>query len=307
VSPLERRYRLLLHLLPADHRAARGDELLGILLDLDGHRNWPTIRQALGVFTLAMRLRLAGPATMLLTASLVAVCTSSSPYLYSVMTSSIVIINPPPAAVVAVLAMPSLLPLGIAVAWILGARRTALAIAGALLASQLISLHALAPVLLDLALLAVLTAAVRWRWPAPRPRIALLATVPLAILLWVLGAAWGQQHSISYSAGHPHLAWAPAAAGAITGAVSAGVLTRRRSHRAALTLIATGAATGAIMAIASAWLLYANLNSLLPIITLTVALAGTLIRTLSGPLDSPPTDQVIGNHQQPNPTTTGQT
>ena len=44
MAPLERRYRRLLQLLPADHRAARGQELLGLLLDLDDGRSRPSFR-----------------------------------------------------------------------------------------------------------------------------------------------------------------------------------------------------------------------------------------------------------------------
>jgi hypothetical protein len=63
-APLERRYRRLLRLLPPDHRAARGDELLGVLLDIDAGRTRPSPRQALGVAGLALRLRLRGHATV---------------------------------------------------------------------------------------------------------------------------------------------------------------------------------------------------------------------------------------------------
>src|SRR5262249_4339740 len=60
MSPLEHRYRRLLRLLPEQHRAARGEELLGLLLDFDEGRSRPSTRQALGVLGLAIRLRLGG-------------------------------------------------------------------------------------------------------------------------------------------------------------------------------------------------------------------------------------------------------
>ena len=51
MSPLERRYRRLLRVMPAGHRAERGEELLGLLLDLDeAHgRRRPSLRQASGL------------------------------------------------------------------------------------------------------------------------------------------------------------------------------------------------------------------------------------------------------------------
>ncbi|GAA5186693.1 hypothetical protein GCM10023322_33520 [Rugosimonospora acidiphila] len=78
MNPLERRYRRLLNLLPADHRVARGEELLGLLLDLDHGRTRPTIRQTAGILGLALRLRLGAAGSLLLTAFVVAACTGVS-------------------------------------------------------------------------------------------------------------------------------------------------------------------------------------------------------------------------------------
>jgi hypothetical protein len=253
MSPLERRYRWLLRLLPVDHRAARGEELLGLLLDLDGRRRWPSLRQAAGVLALATRLRLAGAAAMLLTAFVIAVGTSMTAIVYDVLIGGATIAAGWP-VLVAGLFLPMMVRLGAAVAWILGARRTALALVVALIAVETIVTGS--PIVLDLALVVVLAAAVLWRWPAPRRRMAALAAVPLAILLWVLGAAWDH---------HQRLSWVPVGAAAVVCALIAGVLTRR--------LIVTAAAGCAPVAVA--WLL--NQRSPLLAVTLAVALVAVML------------------------------
>ncbi|GAA2603120.1 hypothetical protein GCM10010399_37470 [Dactylosporangium fulvum] len=86
---LERRYRRLLRLLPADHRAARGEELLGLLIDLDEGRTRPSLRQAVGVFGLALRLRLPRAASLLLAAFLVAYSTAVLETVYRINTGAI--------------------------------------------------------------------------------------------------------------------------------------------------------------------------------------------------------------------------
>ncbi|WP_432991760.1 hypothetical protein [Dactylosporangium sp. CA-233914] len=189
MGPLERRYRRLLRLLPAGHRAARGEELLGLLLDLDDGRDRPSLRQAVGVFGLALRLRLAGAASLLLAAFLVAYSTEILEIVYSINTGGSISVDSrfPMHNTALVLLIPSLLRIGLTVSWIVGARRTALAVLAVLLAY---SLSAGGPWLLDVALLVPLGAAVAWRWPAPRPRVVLLATIPLAMLLWTLMAVW---------------------------------------------------------------------------------------------------------------------
>ncbi|MBR7838691.1 hypothetical protein KDL01_35815 [Actinospica durhamensis] len=56
MSRVERCYRQLIRLLPAEERAARGEELLGLLLDLEGDRHLPSVREAAGLLALTVRL-----------------------------------------------------------------------------------------------------------------------------------------------------------------------------------------------------------------------------------------------------------
>jgi hypothetical protein len=198
MGPLERRYRSLLRMLPADHRAARGEELLGLLLDLDEGRTRPSLREAVGVFGLALRLRLAGTASLLLAAFLVAYSTSILALLYDVSTGELVWLGvdgrspsrfPIQDVTLAVL-IPNALRLTMVVAWIFGTRRTALAVLATLMAYMLSTGGLGGPTWLDLVVLVALGVAVLCRWPAPRPRVVLLATIPLAMLLWILYAAW---------------------------------------------------------------------------------------------------------------------
>ncbi|HYU86119.1 MAG TPA: hypothetical protein VEK80_15070 [Kribbellaceae bacterium] len=59
MTPLERRYRRLMRLLPAQYRAARGEELVSLLLDLDSDRTRPRPAEVLSLVAFALRLRLA--------------------------------------------------------------------------------------------------------------------------------------------------------------------------------------------------------------------------------------------------------
>lgn len=56
MSYVERCYRRLIRLLPAEERAARGDELLGLLLDLESDRRLPSVREVAGLLALTVRL-----------------------------------------------------------------------------------------------------------------------------------------------------------------------------------------------------------------------------------------------------------
>jgi len=192
MDPLERHYRRLLRLLPADHRAARGEELLGLLLDLDAGRTRPSPRQAVGVVGLALRLRLPDAATLLFTAFLVAFSTELADTAYRIGTGAITIVldsRYPIQDVTLALLVPALLRVAVAVAWILGARRATLLACAALLAWALAVDGLLR---LDLVLLVGLAAAaaLRW-WPPRRRRAALLIAIPVAVLSWPLSAASG--------------------------------------------------------------------------------------------------------------------
>ena len=86
-TALERRYRRLLWLLPPAQRRARGEELVGVLTDVDAGRSWPSPAEAWAVLLLALRLRAAGSRPVLvlaLTVLLVAESTRGAGYLIDI-------------------------------------------------------------------------------------------------------------------------------------------------------------------------------------------------------------------------------
>lgn len=56
MNRVERSYRRLIRLLPAEEREARGEEFLGLLLDLEGDRERPSAREVATLLALAARL-----------------------------------------------------------------------------------------------------------------------------------------------------------------------------------------------------------------------------------------------------------
>ena len=184
MTPLERRYRRLVRVLPAEHRAARGEELIGLLLDLDEGRRWPSFRQAVGVVGLALPLRLAAGLSLLLAALLVVYSTVMVADVYTVTTGAMTVeISRHFYLTVGIL---TVLRVAIAVAWIVGARRVALAPFAPLLAFNIYHGVIIHP---DVVVLVFLAIALVGGWPAPRPRVALLASIPIAMLLWTVRAA----------------------------------------------------------------------------------------------------------------------
>jgi hypothetical protein len=191
MGPLERRYRRLLRLLPAEHRARRGEELLGLLLDLDGQRDRPSVRQAAGVIGLALRLRLAGAVSLLLAAFLITIGTASTWFVFSLAAGNVVVSKGSLLRIVPFVVLPVAARLALAVAWLAGARRLALASAVGVLGGDLLAPGNTAAIVLDLPILVIVAVAVFRRWPAPRPRWALLAAIPLATAGWLLAMRWG--------------------------------------------------------------------------------------------------------------------
>jgi hypothetical protein len=254
MSELERRYRRLLRLLPADHRAARGEELLGLLLDLDDGRTRPSRRQVTGLIALSARLRLSAlPAigTLLFSALLVASCTASLGNLIDVYTGAALPSDLPAfTAGLPYLLTSALAQLGVAVAWVLGARRTAVVIYLALLAdaarNQVANpstdplLAQILPLMMLLAVLAILSAAAIRRWRTPRPRLLWLTAVALAVLAWKAIGAWGR-YGIAVPA---PLDQRTRALLAIAVALLAAVLIRRRGWPVLVTASAAGLAAG---------------------------------------------------------------
>ncbi|WP_089154885.1 hypothetical protein [Micromonospora sp. NBS 11-29] len=213
MSPLERRYRWLLRLLPATHRAARGEELLGLLLDLDHGRRHPSRHETWNLIALAIRLRLTTPVTTAalttgLSALLVAAGTQPVGATLDLFTGAALASDMPgiisgwPQIVVL-----GLLPLAPLIAWLCGATRTALALQAIFLTltvgwfvidvlrgagvginpgGQLFAYAA--PVLIFV----LLALAGRERWTAPRPRLFWWALVPLGTLAWKGTGEWGR-------------------------------------------------------------------------------------------------------------------
>ncbi|MEU1590312.1 hypothetical protein [Micromonospora sp. NPDC005710] len=249
VSPLERRYRLLLRLLPAAHRTARGEELLGLLLDLDNGRRHPSRHETLHIIALAIRLRLTTPVTTTalttgLTALLVAGGTEPAGHTLDLFTGAVLATDM--STVVAswpqMVAL-GLLPLAPLIAWLCGAPRTALTLQAMFLTVtvgwlvlDLLNgaglginpgeyLFAYAPPALALVLLAI---AARERWTAPRPRLFWWALVPLGILAWKGTGEWGR-HGVYVPAAAPTVIGILAAA-----TVAAGAAFAVRRHRPAV-------------------------------------------------------------------------
>jgi hypothetical protein len=218
VSALERRYRRLLLLLPVDERRARGDELVGVLTDLDAGRSWPSRGEAWAVALLALRLRGARSRTLLvlvLTALLVAFGTQPAGNLIDAYTGAML----PADLAMARAHLPidlavALVPLAAAVAWILGAVRVAtglhavilltfgIVIGGELMGtgpgSGLDPLWILQALSVPVLILVLLVAAWRLRWQPPRPRVMWLLLVPVCVAAWKGIGAWGR-HGVTYS------------------------------------------------------------------------------------------------------------
>jgi hypothetical protein len=196
MSPLERRCRRLLWLLPPAERRARGEELVGLLLDLSAHRRRPSLPETASVVLLALRLRMRARAARLaavlrfaLPALVVVAATQALGRALSLATSP-QDWTPP---MVAYLTLPALAGL----LWVLGLRRAALA--GWLAAAAFIVFNHLRAVLAfdmgadilgwwirtDGVLLAVAVAAVTatalGRLHPPRPRAGWIMLLVLAV------------------------------------------------------------------------------------------------------------------------------
>jgi hypothetical protein len=198
MTALEHRYRRLLWLLPAQHRGAHGDELVGLLLDVAGDRTRPNLVEVFDIVALGIRLRLRAPAgwprfaaSILLTAVLVVGGTRPAGVQVAGYSHGWLMVGPAylmfgghlatVAALVAV-GLSLLAPL----AWVLGARRAALvlfvglvgvqvALVGQTAGFQVSALQYLVPLVVLLAL---------WRLPTVRPRALWAMLVPLSTLAW---------------------------------------------------------------------------------------------------------------------------
>jgi hypothetical protein len=182
-------------LLPAADRRARGEELVGVLMDVSTGRSRPAAAEVLPVVFLALRQRLRsvrGAVAFGLTALLVA---------HGTLPVGIVTVAdfaPAESGWWTVLQGLTFLPVLATAAWLVGWVRTAL-VAYAMIAvphaglilyhfrASLAEVHALAVYALVLALLVG-----GWRrwWSPPRPRAGWLATAALCALAWVAFVQW---------------------------------------------------------------------------------------------------------------------
>lgn len=140
---VERCYRLLIRLLPAEERAARGEEFLGLLLELEEDRAWPSPQETAALLALAARLHLrrlavARLAVALLGAYLIVVGTSTASEMLGAAA------RPTPGNAFdyadAPIVIFVLTRLSVAVAWICGAYRSALLLVSAMVTLQIYSL-----------------------------------------------------------------------------------------------------------------------------------------------------------------------
>ncbi|MBM0274392.1 hypothetical protein [Micromonospora tarensis] len=251
MSPLERRYRRLLRLLPASHRNTRGEELLGLLLDLDHGRRHPSRHETLNIIALAIRLRLTTPVTTAalttgLSALLVAAGTQPAGDTLDLFTGAVLATDMPAITsswpqMVAL----GLLPLAPLIAWLCGATRTALTLQAMLLTVTvgwfLVDVFSGAGLGIDpgqqlvayavpVLIFVLLAIADRERWTAPRPRLFWWSLVPLGTLAWKGTGEWGRHGVYVPDA-------VPTVIGILTAAIAAvGVAFAVRRHRPAVVI-----------------------------------------------------------------------
>ena len=280
MTPLEKRCRRVVGLLPRSERDARGDELVGVLMDLSAGRTRPPLAEVAAVTRLSLRLRLAARANRFVVAAPVLVATLLmvvSPWPVGAVLRLLPTATTPTGRLVEFLAVIGLWLAGGAV-WLLGLRRTAAALwlvfAGAALiqvartgASYLVwELTTITvPVV---ATAAVLVVAVRRNVPAPQPR--------WAWLLLMLGTAAGWAVTLTIPS---TMRVSPVTmAVATTVAVLAGVLAVTGRTRASGAVPAVVVAALTLVGWAPAWV---------GVVVLTFV-AGTLInRRRPAPADQP--------------------
>lgn len=195
MTPLEKRCRRVVGLLPRSERDARGDELVGVLMDLSAGRTRPPLAEVAAVTRLSLRLRLAARANRFVVAAPVLVATLLmvvSPWPVGAVLRLLPTATTPTGRLVGFLAVIGLWLAGGAV-WLLGLRRTAAALwlvfAGATVIETVRNGYPeatwyLTTVTLPVALTAAaLVVAVRRGVRAPQPR--------WAWLLLMLGTAGG--------------------------------------------------------------------------------------------------------------------
>jgi hypothetical protein len=274
MTPLERRCRRLLWLLPPDDRAARGEELVGLLCDVSGDRSRPHRAEVWSLVRMALRLRLRAARTLVVlvgTALLVAGSSQPLGTLIDTHTGAVLARDMGPVRDGLYTEFgASLLPLVVTVAWLVGAVRVALAVYSLLFAFMVVALAVTARDILNGSLLwdnvlplliltvsavivlVMLTAAWRWEWRPPRPPALWLVLLVLSVVVWKGVGEWGR-HGVVFSL---WLYEAVPVLGAVAGAAAGAWLARR--HRPETAVVAAGAG-GGVGAVLLGWTAMSNL------------------------------------------------
>jgi hypothetical protein len=272
MTPLERRCRRLLWLLPPADRATRGEELVGLLCDVSGERSRPHRAEVFSLLRLALRLRLRAAHTVVVlvgTALLVATATQPLGGLIDMHTGAVLErdMGPVREGLYVDLGV-ALLPLVVAVAWLVGAVRVALAVYSVVFAYIVLALmiggvwsgpffwENLLRMLIFMgsavAVLVMLVGAWRWGWRAPRPLALWLVLLGMSVLAWKGVGAWGRHGVVFPLWLYEVLPVVGAAAGAAGGAWLA------RRFRPPVTVLAA-AAGGGLGAVLTGWSVLGNL------------------------------------------------
>jgi hypothetical protein len=247
-------------LLPPDDRAARGEELVGLLRDVSGDRSRPHPAEVWSLVRMALRLRLRSTRTALVlfgTALLVAGATQPLGGLIDLHTGAVLDRDMGPVRDgLPVMLTSALLPLVVAVAWLVGAVRVALVVYSVVFAYLMVSFSLMIgeivsdPYIRDnlprmliflmsaLVVLVMLVAAWRWEWRPPRPLALWVVLLGLSVVAWKGVGEWGRR-GVSFSM---WMYQAMPVLGAVAGAVAAGRLARR--YRPATIVVAAGAGGG---------------------------------------------------------------
>ncbi|GIJ73365.1 hypothetical protein [Virgisporangium ochraceum] len=204
MTPLERRCRRVVRMLPRAERETRGEEVLGVLMDLSDGRDRPPLAEVAAVAALAVKLRMRERGSRLRAG-------------LSVLAGALVVVAAPlpvphvlqhlpglvtsPVMQILGLVLTLVLWLAGAVVWLLGHRRTSVALWAVYAVATVVANirngldygydqvpwhlgHVVAPTVLTAAVVAV---AVRRGVPAPRPRRVWLLLVPATVAFWVAG------------------------------------------------------------------------------------------------------------------------
>ncbi|WP_203995244.1 hypothetical protein [Virgisporangium aurantiacum] len=273
---LEKRCRRVVALLPRAERDARGEEVLGVLMDLSAGRTRPPLAEVVAVAGLSLRLRFATRANRFVVSAPVLVASLLMAVAPWPVGPVIRLLPSPPPGIGGVLGFVAIIGLWLAAGtvWLFGLRRTAavlwLALAGATAVETVRTEHVviwyLSTFTLPVALAAAaLVVAVRRGVPPPEPRRAWLLLMLGTAAAWVATLALPQSVLVS----------PVTMAVATTVAVLAGIVAVTGRTRASGILPAAVVAVVTLAGWAPAWV---------GVVVLTFV-AGTLISRRTAPVD----------------------